>query len=324
MWLVVLGALIFAPLAGCESKSSTGGDKKIVIAVIPKGTTHEFWKSVHAGAVQAANEAGNVEIYWKGPFREDDTEGQISIVQDCITKGVEGIVLAPLNSQALVRYVAEAKGEGIPTVVFDSGIDDQSNVVSYVATDNRNGGVLAARELARQMDGKGKVILLRYNQGSESTQAREDGFLETLTKEFPDIEILSSTQYSGTTPDTSLARAEDLLTVYGKDVTGMFAVCEPNSEGVLRALEQAELAGKVKFIAFDPSPRLIAAMNEGKVSAIILQDPIQMCYLATKAMIEHLEGKPVEKRIATGEFVATRENMNEPKIKELLHPKMFE
>jgi ribose transport system substrate-binding protein len=324
MWLVVLCAFFCAPLAGCDSKSSTGGGKKIVIAVIPKGTTHEFWKSVHAGAVQAANEAGNVEIYWKGPFREDDTEGQISIVQDCITKGVEGIVLAPLNSQALVRYVAEAKGEGIPTVVFDSGIDDQSNVVSYVATDNRNGGVLAARELARQLNGQGKVILLRYNQGSESTQAREDGFLETLTKEFPDIEILSSTQYSGTTPDTSLARAEDLLTVYGKDVTGMFAVCEPNSEGVLRALEQAELAGKVKFVAFDPSPRLIAAMSEGKVSAIILQDPIQMGYLATKAMIEHLQGKPVEKRIATGEFVATRENMNEPKIKELLHPKMFE
>ncbi|HWA99681.1 MAG TPA: substrate-binding domain-containing protein [Pirellulales bacterium] len=306
-------------IGGCNP-AGNATTKKLVIAVIPKGTTHEFWKSVHYGAEQAAREHGNVEVFWKGPFREDDTEGQVSIVQDCITRGVSGIVLAPLNEQALVRYVREAKDEGIPTVIFDSALDDESAIVSYVATDNRRGGAMAARELGKLLGGKGNVILLRYNHGSESTEQREEGFLTTLKAEFPEVKILSDNQYSGTTPEKSLEKAEDLLTVYGKEVDGMFAVCEPNSTGTLGALEQSGLAGKVKFIAFDPSPRLIQALAERKVSAIIVQDPVRMGYLAVKAMIDHLDGKKVEKRIATGEFVATPEKLNDPEVERLLHP----
>ncbi len=121
---------------------------KYRIAVIPKGTTHEFWKSVHAGAARAAKEAGNVEVLWKGPLQENDTEGQINVVQEFITKKVDGIVLAPLDSQALVAPVRDAKEHGIPTVIFDSALADESIIVSYVATDNFHGGALAARRLA--------------------------------------------------------------------------------------------------------------------------------------------------------------------------------
>jgi ribose transport system substrate-binding protein len=121
---------------------------KYRIAVIPKGTTHEFWKSVHAGAARAAREAGNVEIFWKGPLQENDAEGQINVVQEFITKKVDGMVLAPLDSQALVAPVKDAQQQGIPTVIFDSGLADESTIVSYVATDNYHGGVLAAHRLA--------------------------------------------------------------------------------------------------------------------------------------------------------------------------------
>jgi ribose transport system substrate-binding protein len=121
------------------------------IAVIPKGTTHEFWKSVHAGAAQAAKEAGNVEILWKGPLQENDAEGQINVVQEFVTKRVDGLVLAPLDSQALIASVRDAEQQGIPTVIFDSGLTDQSIIVSYVATDNYHGGALAARRLAEVM-----------------------------------------------------------------------------------------------------------------------------------------------------------------------------
>jgi ribose transport system substrate-binding protein len=124
------------------------------IAVIPKGTTHEFWKSVHAGASQAAKEAGNVEIFWKGPLQENDTDGQINVVQEFITKKVDGIVLAPLDSQALIAVVKDAKAQGIPTVIFDSALADQSDIVSYVATDNYDGGALAARRLAEVLGHK--------------------------------------------------------------------------------------------------------------------------------------------------------------------------
>jgi ribose transport system substrate-binding protein len=125
---------------------------KYRIAVIPKGTTHEFWKSVHAGAARAAREAGNVEILWKGPLQENDAEGQINVVQEFITKKVDGLVLAPLDSQALIAPVKDAQQQGIPTVIFDSGLADETGIVSYVATDNYHGGALAARRLAEVLD----------------------------------------------------------------------------------------------------------------------------------------------------------------------------
>lgn len=323
------GLLVVVFLAGCSpspqaSRSDPAAGEKLRIAVIPKGTTHEFWKSVHAGAENAAKELGNVEILWKGPLLENDREGQINVVQDFITKGVDGVCLAPLDSQALIGSVEEARQAGIPTVIFDSGLQDERIIVSYVATDNYNGGALAARRLAETLDGKGDVILLRYNPGSESTEQREQGFLETLAKEFPGIKLLSSDQYSGTTPETSLDKAQQLLLKFQSEVDGVFAVCEPNSTGMLGALEQAGLAGKVKFIAFDPNAALVQAMQGGKINGIVLQDPVKMGYLAVKTMVEHLQHKPVEKRVATGEYMATPENMTGDEMNRLLHPQQFE
>jgi ribose transport system substrate-binding protein len=293
------------------------------LAVIPKGTTHEFWKSVHAGAEKAAKELGDVDILWKGPALEADRAGQIQVVQDFIVQKVDGIVLAPLDSQALVEYVEEAAEKSIPVVIFDSALDKEDKIVSYVATDNRKGGELAAKRLAEVLGGKGDVVVLRYNQGSESTFQREEGFLECLKRDFPGINILSSEEYAGTTPDLSFTNATLILQKYKDDIDGIFAVCEPNATGVLRALEELDLDGKVKFIAFDPNVPLIKGLGEGKVDGIVLQNPVQMGYEAVMAMRKHLRGEPVEKRIGTGEYVATPENMNEDRMQQLLKPVQF-
>jgi ribose transport system substrate-binding protein len=325
---VVAGLIV--GLAGCAPSSrpgkpgaDTGGRKKYRIAVIPKGTTHEFWKSVHAGAENAARELGNVEVLWKGPLQEDDRDGQISVVQDFITRKVDGICLAPLDSQALIKYVREARQEGIPAVIFDSGLDDESDIVSYVATDNFNGGVLAARQLAHVLGGKGNVILLRYNPGSESTYQREEGFLATLKKESPEIVVISSSEYAGTTPEKALDKSQQVLIKYRDSVEGMFATCEPNSTALLKALEQEGLAGKVKCIGFDPTPQLVQAMRDGKIHGIVLQDPVKMGHDAVITIVQYLEKKPVEKRISTGEHIATPDNVDEPEIQMLLNPQQF-
>ncbi len=329
--------LCFPLLASCSSSSNSNPEtkasssptgKKIVLAVIPKGTTHEFWKSVHAGAQQAADELAKsdglqIEIVWKGPLLENDREGQIDVMQNFITQKVAGICLAPLDAQGLVKSVKDAKELGIPTVIFDSGLDDESVIVSYVATDNYKGGVMAAEELGKRLGGKGGVVLLRYNQGSESTHQREQGFLETLAKKFPDIKILSADQYSGTTPETSLNVCQQLFQKFGKEMNGCFAVAEPNGTGMLQALEDLGLAGKTTFITFDPSPGLIASMKAGKCHGIVLQDPLRMGYLAVKTMVAHLQGKQVDKRIDTGEYLATPENMDSAEMKPLLSPKQL-
>lgn len=328
--LFVCGCLL--ALVGCGPAAAPSGQnpaaepeaKKYRIAVIPKGTTHEFWKSVHAGAEQAAQEAGNVEILWKGPLLERDRDEQISVVEGFVTQQVDGICLAPLDSQSLVAPVRNAKEAGIPTVIFDSALDDESATVSYIATDNYRGGELAAQRLGEVLQGEGNVILLRYNAGSESTYQREEGFLEALGKQYPKIKVLSSDQYAGTTPEEALDVAQQMLLKYRDEVNGIFAVCEPNSTGVLRALQNEGLAGKVKFVGFDPNPPLIDAMSAGEVDGIVLQDPIKMGYLAVKTLVDSLNGKQVENRIATGEFVATPENMKQAEMDRLLHPEQFD
>ena len=168
------------------------------------------------------------------------------------------------------------------------------------------------------------VVLLRYNPGSESTEQREKGFLETLAKEYPKINVISSNQYAGTTPESALDKATDVLNKYQDRVTGIFAVCEPNANGVLGALENTGLAGNVKALVFDPSPALIKGLADGKVHGIVLQDPVTMGYEGVKTMVAHLEGNNVEKRIVTGEYVATPENMNSESMKKLLEPAQYE
>lgn len=327
-WLII-GLLLFC--LGCQppqetkpasEKSAGKSTAKLRIAVIPKGTTHEFWKSVHYGAQQAAREM-DVEIDWLGPQLENDRQGQITIVQNFITNKVDGIVLAPLDSHALVDAVKQAQKAEIPVVIFDSALDDPSVTVSFVATDNERGGALAAEELAKKLDGKGKVILLRYSKGSESTLQREEGFLKKL-KEYPGIQILESEQYAGTTQSSALDKAQQLLNTYGNEVNGIFAVCEPNAAGTLKALQDMKLDGKVTFVGFDPNPTMVQAMADGKMQGIVLQDPVKMGYLGVKTMAQHLRGEKVEARISTGEHIATPQNMNDPEMKKLLAPPQFE
>jgi ABC-type sugar transport system substrate-binding protein len=168
------------------------------------------------------------------------------------------------------------------------------------------------------------VVLLRYNPGSESTEQREKGFLETMAKEFPQVKVISSDQYAGTTPEAALDKATDVLNKYQDRVTGIFAVCEPNAAGVLGALENTGMAGRVKAIVFDPNHVLINGLIDGKLQGIILQDPVKMGYLGVKTMLAHLKGDKVEKRIVTGVYVATHENMADNAIKKLLEPAQFQ
>jgi ribose transport system substrate-binding protein len=325
-----LGTLVLA-IAACggsgesaKSAATTGGAKKpLTIAVIPKGTTHEFWKSIHAGAIQAtqelAQQGDTVSIIWKGPLREDDREQQVQVVEGFLSQGVQGIVLAPLDSRALVRPVEEAKGAGIPTVIIDSGLESDA-MVSFVATDNRKGGALAAQRIGEVLGGKGKVLMLRYQEGSASTQEREAGFLETIKASFPGIQVISSDQYAGPTRETAKRAAENLLNRFGKDLQGVFTPNESSTIGMLLALQDMGSAGKIKLVGFDASQILIDALRNGQLEGIVVQNPMRMGYLGVKTMVDHLRGKQVEKRIDTGVMVVTPANLDSPEAKDLVNP----
>jgi ribose transport system substrate-binding protein len=317
---VALGGL-FAVAAG--TSVSCPRQQLNAIAVVPKGTTHEFWKSVHAGANRAGQEA-RVQILWKGPLREDDRVQQIQAVETFANMNVLGIALAPLDSKALVPAAREVAGRHIPLVIFDSDLASDDKL-SFVATDNFHGGQLAGQYLGQLLAGQAsaRVAMLRYQEGSDSTNQREKGFLDAIAA-LPNIKIVSSNQYGGATTESAFKASENLLaaqtTAAGATLQGIFCPNESTAFGMLRALEDHRLAGKVRFIGFDTSDKLVEALRQSHMDATVVQDPMQMGYLAVKTILDHLRGGVVKKRVDTGATLVRREEIDDPKMKELLFP----
>ena len=299
-------------------------DDTYQIAVIPKGTTHEFWKAIHAGAEKAklelAGQGIQVNIIWKGPLREDDREQQIQVVENFIGRQVSGIVLAPLDKKALVAPTEAAVAAKIPVVIIDSALDSRVQA-SYVATDNREGGRIAARNLGKLLEGKGNVLLLRYQVGSASTEARELGFLEVMKQEFPAINLVSTDQHAGATRDSAKTVAENLLNRFGAQLNGVFASNESAASGMLLALRDAGLAGgKVKFVAFDAGETLNAGLKAGDVQGLVVQNPLRIGYLGVKTIVAVLRGEKVEDFINTGVGFVTNANFDDPAMADIVHP----
>jgi ribose transport system substrate-binding protein len=322
-WLQKLSVGLLVLLAfACQEKSADSG--KLTITVIPKGTTHEFWKSIHAGAVKAAKEL-DVDVLWVGPEKEDDRQQQITLVDNQVINQVDGIVLAPLDDMALRRPVRAAVQQHIPVVIIDSDLQGSEDVyTSFVATDNIEGGRIAGRQLAQMLGGSGKVILLRHAEGSASTTNRETGFLEAL-KAFPGIEVASDEQYSGVTKATAQAASENLILRFKNAdgslaIDGIFCPNESSTFGMMQALRRHRLSGKVKFIGFDASEALVEGLQQNDISGLVVQDPFKMGYLGVKTIVDHLNGRPVEKRIDTGVHFITLENLQQPEVQELIQP----
>ncbi|HEX6766967.1 MAG TPA: substrate-binding domain-containing protein, partial [Polyangiaceae bacterium] len=317
-WAVLVLSLALSTCKG--DKPAGAGPSPTRIAVIPKGTTHEFWKSVHAGAAKAADELG-VEIVWKGPLKEDDLKSQVDLVDSFVAQRVSGILLAPLNDKALIAPVNRAGAAKIPVVIFDSGLSGGS-YVSFVATDNRAAGRLGGEKLVKLLGGKGKAVVLRYQEGSASTHEREEGCLEALRKS-PGIEIVSDNQYGGATTESAFSASESLLLAKKASqggVTGIFTPNESTTFGMLLALEKAKLSQKPHFVGFDASEKLVQAVRAGSIDGLVLQDPFQMGYLSVKAIVDHLRGKSVAPRADTGAKLAERENLDQPEIQGIVKP----
>jgi len=304
-------AIIFIGI-GISRKGKSGSQRQI--AVIPKGITHLFWESIRRGAEKAGAEAG-VKIFWNGPEREGNREMQIQIIEDFITQKVSGFVLAPIDNKALVPSVEKIYARNIPCVIIDSDIDTDK-YVSFIATDNYIGGVIAARRMGKILSGRGEIVVVKYAPGSASTMKRENGFIDTIKKEFPEIEIVDS-KYGMDTVETALQAAEDLLTK-NAEIDGLFACNESTSVGALRALQSQGRAGKMKMIGFDAGGLLIDGIKTGVVDSLVVQNPYKMGYQGVKVLIATLEGKEVERRVDTGVTLVTKENLETPEIQALV------
>lgn len=314
--LILTGLLL---VAGCSESRNEARPAGPTIAVIPKGTTHSYWRSVEAGVKQAGRDL-SVQIIWKGPLKENDRAMQIALVEQFVTEGVDGIVLAPLDETALLRPVREAAARNIPVVIFDSDLKGQvgKDFISFVATDNYAGGQMAGKEMTDLLGGKGKVALLRYQVGSASTEQREKGFLDVMAQN-PGIQILVENQYGGATSGESLQKAEEMLDTLRR-ADGIFCPNESTTYGMLVALRKHNLAGHVRFVGFDSSAELIRGLENGEIDALVVQNPRKMGDLSVRTLVDYLHGQKVPERIDTGVELVTKANLQEPTIQELVKP----
>ena len=333
-WLASSAALPIV-LSGCQRDPDL-----LRIVVIPKGMTHEFWQSIHRGAQRAADDYQKdnirVQIIWDGPLRERDILEQISIVDRRIATGVSGIVLAPQHSEILSAPVKRAQQEKIPVVVIDSGLNYKEGMIKYVATDNYNGGWLAAAQLARVLVAEGKaepkLILLRYQVGSESTDQRERGFLDYFNPlktekprlgPLPKVQWLSDNQYAGATRDSASRVAAPLVQQFRDQADAIFAPNESSASGTLDVLRSLELnfgnpnnKRRIHLMGFDSSKPLLQAIADGDVDGSIIQDPYKMGYLGVDTLVRFLklnqdvndQRRKMER--STGEYLVIKENVH--------------
>lgn len=308
--LKVSAVLLALLAAGCNR----GGARRI--GVIPKGTAHVFWQSVHAGS-EAAGREFHEAVDWDGPPNETDYARQLEIFDSMLNQHVNGIVVAASDRTTLDASLDRASRENIPVVIFDSGVDSDK-YVSFVATNNYEGGQMAGRKLGELLHGKGSVAMIMNAPGSASTMDRERGFRDALGKEFPAVKIVAE-QYCMTDGAKAMAAAENIFTAHPA-LDGIFGSSEPSSIGAAQAAKARGLAGRVKIVGFDSSEGLVADLQKGVIDALVVQDPFRMGYEAVRALTEKLNGKTPQKRIDLSATVITKADLGKPVINRLLHP----
>lgn len=288
------------------------------VVFIPKARDQVFWTFMRQGVERAMREDGHVQLTWRGPAHNDDVDSQIEILRIYSKPGVDAIIIAATDRSRLVASVEQAAALGIKVVAVDSALDGKAHT-NFVTTNNFAAGKLAAERLASLLNRQGTVAILRTIAGSGSTEERADGFIDYMKKNAPRISIVAD-DYGGGTRGKAARSAAQLLEEH-PNLDGIFAVNESTSDGMLRALRQAGLAGKKKFVGFDTTDFLLDGLDKQEINGLVVQDPRQMGYLSMKAALTAARGAAMkDSTILTDAVMVTRDNYRKPEIQVLLVP----
>ncbi|MGJ8639076.1 MAG: substrate-binding domain-containing protein [Opitutaceae bacterium] len=316
--LSLLACVCLLSACGDKTASDSASEKLPRIAIVPKAGDVEFWKMVQGGVMKAASEEPEFEVIWQPPAIANDRSEQIKTVQNLRIKKVDAIAIAPIDAVDLVKSVGNAKKSGIKTVVWDSGLADETVYEAFVATDNYQGGVECAKAMNEILGGKGKIAVLRYVEGSSSTEQREQGFLDEL-KNYPGITVISDSQRGGDEVKSQEVGAR-ILQKDGAELDAIFCSAQPSTEGMLKAMEKSPLKGSIKIVGFDFNPYIGESIRNGLLAATASQDPFNMGYLSVKTSIALVKGEPVDRFVDTKVSIITKQNIDEPKMQSILFP----
>src|SRR6266849_9496932 len=323
-----LSALVFVILilqvTACGSvqvntPSSSGGvsNGPLRIAVIPKAIGFAFWESVHQGALCAASKLQNVHVQWDGVTAETDVTGQINLLTNYITQGVNGLVYAATDAKALLQVTNHALQSKIPVVNIDSGTNPQPSNVPIFATNNVASAIKAADLLSQALHGSGKIAFIPFLAGSATNDQRAQGFLQGL-KKYHGLDLVA-TQYSQSDTNTALRVTEDILSAH-PDLNGIFAANEPGVVGAAEAVKRAGKSGKIVIIGWDAAPDELTAVQNGEISALVVQNPFRMGYDSVNAMVKIIRQHATVTSEDTGVTFVTKDNLNNSNVQAVLNP----
>lgn len=329
--ILLLSMLLVGALAACQPSTDdpngngNGGDDDVFeITVIIKATDSNYWQTVLLGAQAAAADSnGTIRVTTAGPTSETDIGEQVTILENAITAGPDGIVIASISSDATVPAVEDAVGRGIPVVTVDNRLNTDA-YSQHLATNHYDAAAGAAEAMAQKWADDGvdpvgkKVVVLSADSGSAVNQARTNGFIDKITELVPEIVVLE-TQYA----DNDIGRAQDILDnliIANPDLIGVFGDNNHMGNGIANSIEQNNKGDDIVSFAFDSDDTAIAAIRNGVLTGIVVQDPFGMGYDGVLAAVEVAKGNSVTKDVVAATTLVTIENIDEPDVQKLLYP----
>ncbi|HTS60391.1 MAG TPA: sugar ABC transporter substrate-binding protein [Candidatus Acidoferrales bacterium] len=300
--LAALAASIGTLLLGsCRQENR---NPSIDVTVVTKALDSEWWQRVKAGAETAARVNPGVRVAVLAPEREVNIDQQVSILEDQITKRVAALAVAPAGTAELIPVLDRARAAGIPVIIFDTDIDWASKRV-YVGSDNRKAGRIAGEYIAKLLDGKGKVAVIRGILGVPTHEDRVAGFRDAI-RDTPGIECVA-VQPANSERALGMSVMENLLTRY-PDLRAVFAGNDQMALGAVEAIAARNLTGKVAVVGIDATREAVRAVKDGRLAGDVAMYPERLGSTAVQYALRALRGEPIEKRIDVGETLVTKEN----------------
>jgi len=309
---LVAGSMALALVVGACGGS---GDSKPYIAIVSKGSQHQFWQAVQKGATDEAKKLG-ATITYEGPASESEVDKQLTMLRTALDKKPKAICFAALDSKAAGDLLQKAKDAKIPVVGFDSGVDSDIPVTT-VSTDNIAAAGEAADKMAELIGDAGKVAVIVHDQTSQTGITRRDGFKAQIEKAHPNVQIVDI-QYGAGDPVKSADLAKAIMTA-NPDLKGFFAANEGSAKGVLNALKETGNENKVLVVGYDSGQQQIDAIKSGVMLGAITQNPVGIGAKCVSAAMDAIAGKTLEKNIDTGYYWYDKTNIDKPEIQAVLY-----
>ena len=302
-------------VAACGGSSTPTAAAKPYVAIVSKGSQHQFWQAVQKGATDEAAKLG-ATITYEGPASESEVDKQLTMLQTALDKKPAAICFAALDSKAATPLLEKAKAAKIPVVGFDSGVDSDIPVTT-VSTDNIAAAGEAADQMAKLIGEAGKVAVIVHDQTSQTGTTRRDGFANRMKEKYPKIEVVAI-EYGAGDPVKSADFAKAIMTKY-PDLKGFFGANEGSAKGILNALKETGKEGKIVAIGYDSGQQQIDAIKSGVMAGAITQNPVGIGAKCVSAALDAIAGKTVAKNIDTGYYWYDKTNIDKPEIAAVLY-----